>query len=261
MVKRTDFRPNNNSSSKISNKNRALIKEEKQASKMYANMSKDEERHAKELETINNKHRALTSAEYVDSIGHRYNNVNHFIEANEQQYYAKGKSEYDKLSKKEKISYLENRRQNFNHEDALRHAKILNDKNNSLNELRKRDVFDKSQITKQEKDLLMRRINSGKLKPNEVPHIADGEGYDLSEEQTKKGLDYLNNQDRTSRGVERKNTPFGYREKNILEHATSIRLKDVYLEHGNYYYPVYEVNSSDGSFDYYMSGGTIHIIG
>jgi len=124
------------------------------------------------------------------------------------------------------------------------------------------EPFNKSELSEKEVHLLMKRINDGRIKPSELPHFTDGEGYGLSDAQVKKGLDWLRNLWKSPRGVERKNNPFGAREQAILDDkGASIRLRDVYSERGNYYYPYYEVTGDNTSFGYYVSGGEVHILG
>jgi len=127
------------------------------------------------------------------------------------------------------------------------------------------DDFKKDVLTERDVALLMRRINSGKIKPKDlfeaIPLLDSGEGLGLTKEQQEKGRKWLVNQWKTPSGVERKNNPFGYREQDVLENFKEIRLRDFYSERGNYYYPYYEVIGGDSSFEYYVSGGQVHILG
>jgi hypothetical protein len=158
---------------------------------------------------------------------------------------------------------------NANYENMTTKEKLAEDKKHSLKIVEKKQQkvtpytpFEKEKLTESEVNLLTRRINAQTIKASEVEHIKDGTGYDLTEEQSNKGLAYLRNQDKTPKGQEKENSPFRAREQEILyDNSANIRLKDVYSERGNYYYPVYEVNSSKGTFDYYVSGGKVHIIG
>jgi len=125
--------------------------------------------------------------------------------------------------------------------------------------------FDKPVLTEREVNLLMRRINAGKIKPSDlskIKRIYDGEGIPLTPEQSEKGRRYLYNLWKTPRGKERKNNPFGYREEDIIDNLREIRLRDVYSERGNFYVPLYEAISKQGnSMEYYVSGGKISIVG
>lgn len=80
----------------------------------------------------------------------------------------------------------------------------------------------------------------------------------LSASQNQKGYDFLMNQWKTPRGIERKNNPFGYREQAILETFRDFTVKNWY-DAGNvympYYLPLFSCNSKDGgSFEYYYNG-------
>lgn len=86
---------------------------------------------------------------------------------------------------------------------------------------------------------------------------------ELNPEQQKKGIYFLIDQWKTSRGIERKNNPFGYREQEVLDNYTDIVLSGFYNA-GNayvdYYLPLYLVSSKDNSFEYYYNG-KIQIVG
>ena len=93
------------------------------------------------------------------------------------------------------------------------------------------------------------------------------DGYELTAEQTKKGLDWLMDKWKSPTGVERKNNPFSEREYALLEKFKEIRLIDFY-DSGNAYFkaylPVYEVIGNDDSFEYHVDfskAGKIAIIG
>lgn len=88
----------------------------------------------------------------------------------------------------------------------------------------------------------------------------------LAEEQATQGINWLKNLWKTPGGKERKNNPFGYREQDaIAGDDVTITLRDYYdaSRYGQppYYIPLYEVCSSGGSFEYYVQGGQIHIVG
>ena len=86
----------------------------------------------------------------------------------------------------------------------------------------------------------------------------------LTEDQNKKGIEFLLNLWKTPKGVERKNNPFGYREQKVLETFENFRFIGFY-DAGNYhhslYIPLYECNGKEESFEYYYSNGKVHIIG
>ena len=95
---------------------------------------------------------------------------------------------------------------------------------------------------------------------NELP-----DGLTLSHTQNQKGIDFLLNQWKTPRGIERKNNPFGYREQHVLENFSHFTI-DSFYDCSNYsqisfYLPIYHCISKDGSsFEYYYNG-TVNIIG
>lgn len=97
--------------------------------------------------------------------------------------------------------------------------------------------------------------------------LSEREDYtQLAPEQVKQGVNWLKNLWKTPAGKERKNNPFGYREQDVLDgDGLTIELLGYYdnAPYGRrgYYMPVYVVSSSGGSFDYYVSGGQIHIVG
>jgi hypothetical protein len=69
---------------------------------------------------------------------------------------------------------------------------------------------------------------------------------------------------KTPTGAERKNNPLGFREQAILEKFSHFELKG-YYDAGNVYrsffVPLWEVVGNKNSFEYYMNGGQIHIVG
>ena len=98
-----------------------------------------------------------------------------------------------------------------------------------------------------------------------IDEALDCSELELCTDQVLKGFDWLKNLWVTPRGVERKNNPYGYREQDALENFETITFNG-YYDAGNYYHsfyvPLYLVSSKTGStFEYYVSGGSIHIIG
>lgn len=73
--------------------------------------------------------------------------------------------------------------------------------------------------------------------------------------QAAKGLAWLLDKWKTPTGKERKNSPYGARERHVLENFSHFTLVDFYDASGNdwaFFVPVYRVHSTDGSqFDYY----------
>jgi hypothetical protein len=132
-----------------------------------------------------------------------------------------------------------------------------------------KDVQERGYMNERELLLFKRRLNDGKTQPQNLNYFKsfrETEGLALSPEQNKKGLDYLRDQWRTPSGIERKNNPFGARETEVLENAKEIRLLDFNNKsttpNFNNYVPIYQVVAKDGStFDYYVQGGRINIVG
>lgn len=118
-----------------------------------------------------------------------------------------------------------------------------------------------NQITEAQILLLKNRMNKGES--IDVSFIWDGEIM-LTPEQNKKGIDFLRNLWKTPKGVERKNSPFGYREEQVLETFTHFELRgfhDVSRYGQNpFYLPLYVCCGESGSFEYYYNG-TCNIIG
>jgi hypothetical protein len=80
----------------------------------------------------------------------------------------------------------------------------------------------------------------------------------LTESQNNKEFDFLMKQWETPGGLERKNNPFGYREKAILENFSHFELKGWYnigtYGEGDFYVPLYECVGNNTSFEYYYDG-------
>tara|TARA_R100000231_G_scaffold33800_2_gene29711 strand:+ start:1703 stop:2113 length:411 start_codon:yes stop_codon:yes gene_type:complete len=110
----------------------------------------------------------------------------------------------------------------------------------------------------------MNRIDSSEaIKLNSL--VANKQGTKLDQTQVKKGFKYLYNLGFTPKGVERKNSPFGYREEYIVKNPKTIELLQ-YHDAGNrnfsFYVPYYEAIGKDGtSMEYFVSGGKINIWG
>lgn len=115
-------------------------------------------------------------------------------------------------------------------------------------------------ITFKEVKLLMRRKNAGK--DVDFSKFWDGEVRLTDPEQ---GISYLLDQWKTPNGKERKNNPFGYREQHVLENFSHFEFKggyDMGNRHFDYHVPLWVVVAKDGSsFEYYMKGGEVNIVG
>ena len=95
------------------------------------------------------------------------------------------------------------------------------------------------------------------------PLIYDAEGINLTPDQVKKGFKYLYNLGFTPKGKKRSNSPFGYREYEIIENLKDITLLDFYRPSffSDFRVPLYSAYGGGTSMDYYVSGGEISIVG
>lgn len=107
-------------------------------------------------------------------------------------------------------------------------------------------------------------MNKDKEAARAIFEALDDKELELSAGQQTKGFDFLKSLWKTPSGNERKNSQYGYREKEILTNATDITLAGFY-DDAHYggrpnYLPIYAVNAADGSFEYYYNG-KLQIIG
>ncbi|MES2409546.1 MAG: hypothetical protein V4509_04600 [Patescibacteria group bacterium] len=130
-------------------------------------------------------------------------------------------------------------------------------------EILKQDILTESDIK-----LLCRRANNEDTRAEVLEALNnEDESYNITVEQSQKGLAWLKNQNQTPRGVTRKNSPFGHRELdaiNFFTHFTFDGLYNAGNAHMNYFIPIYTVHGHDNghvSFQYVLSGGKINIIG
>lgn len=123
-------------------------------------------------------------------------------------------------------------------------------------------------ITEKEIALIGRRLNNKKdLKElAELYKTAEEEHISVTQEQAKKGYEWLMNLWKTPIGAERKNNPYGYREQEALESGIKYFTYDGHFNDGNayrdFYLPMYTfIGKNRQAFQYYVSGGEINIIG
>ena len=95
------------------------------------------------------------------------------------------------------------------------------------------------------------------------PLIYDAEGINLTTDQVKKGFKYLYNLGFTPKGKKRSNSPFGFREDNIVQNPEDLTIIDFYQPNfrSEFRVPVYNAYGGSASMDYYVSGEKINIIG
>jgi len=99
--------------------------------------------------------------------------------------------------------------------------------------------------------------------------VYDGEGITLSKDQVQKGSKYLYNIGFTPKGKERSNSPYGYREEEIVNRGgkgknsiKTIRLLSFHNPRGNFYVPYYQaIGKNGGTMDYFVWGGKLNIYG
>lgn len=125
------------------------------------------------------------------------------------------------------------------------------------------ELLKQKELTEKKINLICRRLNNGQVEMSELEFNEDG--YNITPEQTQKGLDWLLNQWKTPRGIERKNNPFGEREQKAIAEFAHFKLEYIF-DAGNqfrsWYVPVWGVYSTDwATFEYYVKGGQPEIIG
>lgn len=132
--------------------------------------------------------------------------------------------------------------------------------------------YDYKKLAKQKKysekelNALKNYMNKNPKEANSLNNlVADKEGTKLDKTQVAKGFKYLYNLGFTPKGVERRNSPYGYREEYIVKNPKTIELKQFH-DAGNrnysFYVPYYEAIGKDGtSMEYFVSGGKINIWG
>lgn len=125
--------------------------------------------------------------------------------------------------------------------------------------MKTQEILDAKTISFKNVKLLIRRMNNGEK--IDLQNVWDNP---KPLEDPKQGIEYLLNQWKTPNGKERTNNPFGYREQEILENFEGFEFAGTY-DAGNrnhsFYVPLWNVCGNDNCFQYYMSGGKIHIVG
>jgi len=137
------------------------------------------------------------------------------------------------------------------------------DKEKEKKKLFLQDIKKKGTITEQELLLVKRRLNDGTYEWKDVEEFTD---LKLTPEQNEKGIKWLRTMGWGKTGVERSNTPFGYREEEAIKNFKEFKLNS-FTNIANYqgmknYVPVYDVYTKEGyGFQYYLNGGIISIVG
>jgi hypothetical protein len=129
-----------------------------------------------------------------------------------------------------------------------------------------KNMMETNTITEKEINLIKLRMNNDKVDDftqEAIDFIWDNSPQ-LTPDQNKKGIDYLRNLWKSPTGKERTNNPFGYREQDALETFEYFELRGFY-DAGNryrkFYVPLYTCVGAETSFEYYISGGGINIVG
>jgi hypothetical protein len=129
-----------------------------------------------------------------------------------------------------------------------------------------KNMMETNTITEKEINLIKLRMNNDKVDDftqEAIDFIWDNSPQ-LTSDQNKKGIDYLRNLWKSPTGKERTNNPFGYREQDALETFEYFELRGFY-DAGNryrkFYVPLYTCVGAETSFEYYISGGEINIVG
>ena len=129
-----------------------------------------------------------------------------------------------------------------------------------------KNMMETNTITEKEINLIKLRMNNDKVDDftqEAIDFIWDNSPQ-LTSDQNKKGIDYLRNLWKSPTGKERVNSPFGYREENVLETFEYFELRGFY-DAGNqfrkFYVPLYTCVGTDSSFEYAFYGGKANILG
>ena len=123
-----------------------------------------------------------------------------------------------------------------------------------IKSIEKRGIIEEREIL-----LLKKRANAG---DKEAARWCP-ENIRVTDEQARKGFNWLYNLYKTPRGIERRNNPFGYREMDILDEwneAEGFRFCGWY-DDGRFGYHAYTPIYETGGMEYYVWGGKIRIIG
>lgn len=127
------------------------------------------------------------------------------------------------------------------------------------------EVLKQKTLTESDIKLLCRRANNKDTEAETMTAInrAIVDPIHITDEQTEKGLKWLNNLRTTPIGNDRKNSPFGYNEDDVLDtfqYLVFDGLMDIGGFNHAFYVPIYTVFGSESNFTYYVAGGKIHLI-
>ena len=128
------------------------------------------------------------------------------------------------------------------------------------------EIKKSGKITEQQINLIKNRMNNNKLDEagKELVQWIWDNTPELTSEQNEKGITFLRNLWKTPTGAERKNSPFGQREEQVLDtfkHFDLAGFHDTSRGGGREFnVPIYDVVGENGVFQYYYDG-KVNIIG
>lgn len=125
------------------------------------------------------------------------------------------------------------------------------------------EIIKNGKITESEIGLIIRRLNSNEISFTNIKPLFEKFDWSipLTNEQEKKAIKWLTSLYKTPSGKDKRNSPLGYREMDIIEKVEKVVLADLNSPRKGYYVPLYRVESSDRTMEYYVSGGEISIVG
>lgn len=137
-------------------------------------------------------------------------------------------------------------------------------KNLSNTEKKYRSIIESGKITENELISLNSFYNKSKENRdfiNDIMYNEDHEELALTDDQNKKGIDFLNKLRFTPTGKERQNNPYGYREEEILNNFSHFTFCGFYPVGQFYYIRMYNCYSKDGDCFQYYYNGKMNIVG
>lgn len=129
------------------------------------------------------------------------------------------------------------------------------------------DILKSGKIGEQELISFRSYLNSGKISNDDRDLLLEmvyKKPIKLTQDQQKKGIEWLEKQYKTPSGKLKDKSPFGYRETHVIQNWKDIELYSLenFSTFGFFYSPVFRVNSKDGNnFDYTLQGGRVKIVG
>lgn len=125
-------------------------------------------------------------------------------------------------------------------------------------------IIESGKITENELIALNSFYNKSSENKDFVNDLMYNNGHEeltLTSEQNKKGYDFLMSLRFTPTGKDRLNSPYGYREEDILDNFSHFTFCGFYTERGHFYIRMYNCYSKDGNCFQYYYNGKMNIIG